>query len=547
MSYKYIAAKKLPLGLWMLDDTTPFQDYSGRDAVGAVKAGSAAPLKGASLVNNALYSAVFSNANQAEFTTPVFVQGKEREPFALEAWLYPARPDATAAADQKVLSHASAYDGLTINGNIVSFSTQYLTTGTCKVSYDIQHRRAVHVVGTHNANKNELYVNGELVASLELTDEQKEDSYVATDGKLYTGQTTSTHRVLLNAVAVYRQLGPDDILDNFNKGRIVFGQDNVVSGYGGEALDLTGSNEYMYEEWVERGDFMDGVLTNVAVDNFRLTPAFVAGASIAGSWRTVLPLDASGFTSIYGAVLDWSGENLAVDVSFDGITWTPVVKGELITLIPNGFNPATGGDLEVRASFAGGRTDDAEYLESISVTGYVDNVITKSATRTMTVSHPSIVMENREPVEYDDRNGIYLDGGTLTIAATTDTDAPAVRTVEVWVKPIAGTLTKSFSGGTTYLNGLADATAPRVGEWSLQHFALAADVTTSITLSGDVIIGQVSLYDTALSAADVLDIYRGYVGYVVYRESDSAAIAIAEPASPVKSYDYDWAITGAGG
>lgn len=593
-----------------------------------------------------------------------------------------------SSADQQVLSHNNAYDGLTVNGTKVAFTTEYLTSGKARVEYDMQTLKAVHAVGVHNGNKNELYINGTLVGSVELTDDQKNDQYIATDGKLYSGMTASSQNVAINGVAIYQFMSPDDIRAHFTAGRRFINQDKVVPGFNGVSVDLTGANEYMNAVWAEKAQFQEATINNVIISDTKVTPYFLNGTSQAGSWTVGAPIDSLGQTSIYGVAVDWSGSGITVDVSLDGVTWTAAKRGELVSIIAEGFNP-TDKDLNVRVSFAGGRTDDYEYLDSLTVTGYNSNSITTQVTRPITATYPSLVRGNYEPMEYNDRNGVLLNGGRLNMVPDTALDAPAVRTVELWIKPTSPNY-KILVPGTMYRNG-ALATSLPVGEWSLVHITtpngvninsllpdpsfesgtapyssgsngtVAVDTTrfhsgvqsmkitttaagsnitasgslisnvlgadkiyasgwvyldpantgsgaglrvtgtgqtlatntlvttkgqwvytafsvptlgttgtailtlvnpngagdkvwwddlqfsTSMDVSGDAIVGQMSFYPTVLTTTQMTAIHRSYTGYPIYRAVDAAAISLVEPASPVKIYAYDWSITGAGG
>lgn len=488
------------------------------------------------------YSTVFGSSAQGEFDSPVFKQGYEKDQFALETWLYAVSK--TTQAEQQVLGNFNQMDGLTINGTKISFVTKYLTSGEARCTYDLQLPRGVHVVGIHNSNKNELWVDGNMVASVELTDAQKEDSYVATSDKLYSGATTSTQQIALNGVAIYNTISPDGIVDNYLAGRDYVPQDEVVTGYGGESIDLSPANVYVKYVWDRKADFEEGRNNLVAYDH-NITPSFVDGVSQASSWTVVAPIETGEYTSIHGVLVNWSGKNVTLQASLDGTNWVAVQRNKLLSNIPNGFNPQTA-SLQIRATFAGGRTDDEEWLESMTVIGYSSNTINPTGTRTITIPSAGVVNDNHEPMLLEEQNGVTLNGGTLTIAADATADATAERTIEIWVKVLSGTLSRSFTGATEYRNGLIY-DAPPVGQWSVIHAVMAANVTTSITIGGDVIVGSVAVYPTAFSAADVTDIYASYTGYVNARATENSAVAMSENVSPVKIYAHNWSITGAGG
>lgn len=452
-----------------------------------------------------------------------------------------------STSPQQVLSHDGQYDGLSIDGTVVSFSTVYDVGGSSECYYDLQGLRAAHVVGVHNKDQNQLWVNGKLVFAIDITDEQKASTYPSwADDKLYCGYTTSSKRLAVNGVAFYNNISADQINQNYQAGIGVIPQAKVATQFDGITLNMsgTGGSKFIDRTWADRSDFNIGLKNNVEYSEDRVTPAYDAGLSVSGTWTASVPLDSFSYASIYGVMVEWSGRDIVVEASNDGTTWTPVVSGELVSFIPNGYDP-TGEDFQVRASFAGGLADDPAYLESLTVIAYKDNTFSNITTRAVTVGHPAVLRGDFEPISYRDDNGVSLHGATLTIGADSSTDPDVARTLELWIKPVSGTPTISVSG-TNYRNGAADSTTP-LGEWQLLHIVAAADVTTDITISGDCIIGQVSIYPIALTADQVLHIYKSYTGVPVSRITDSSSpIDVDEDASPVTLYAHDWSITGAG-
>lgn len=528
----------------MLDDTSPFFEHGGLDYAANTVSGSGAPTNHAALVAGAEWASVFSNTKKAEFVSPVFIQGREEHPFVLEAWVLVIPK--TTTAPQKILSHATTYDGLTISGTVVSFATQYLTAGRAEATYDLQINKSAHIVGVHTADTNTLYVNGEMVAQAVITDAQKLDSYVATDGKLYCGESTSNQEIAVNAVAIYSRTQPDTFSLNYDAGKRVVPQAAVGPQFGGQVFNLNGAQNatYLHDEWVDRADFNTGLINNVSIGDTRITPTYVSGLSIAGTWTAGVALDGRGDTDIYGVMVEWAARGVTVQGSLNGGTWTTLENGELVPMVTNHFNP-TGDDLEIRFSFAGGLADDPAYVESVAVTGFVNSNVDNAEMRTVTVTYPAVLRGNFEPIDYRDDNGLALNGGTLTIGADTSAAAEVVRTLELWIKPLSGTPTISVTG-TKYRNGVADSTLP-TGEWSLIHYVNATDITGSVTITGDVIVGQATLYDTALSAANVAHIYHSYTGRPILSFNDASTIGVSEPALPFAIYTHDWSIDGAGG
>ena len=544
--YRYYVNKRAPISFWMLDDTVPFQEYSGFPATAGQKSGSGAPTTSVPLVAGAEFSSVFKSSSVGQFSQNVFKVGLENRPFVLEAWVLPVPK--TSTGDQQILSHGTSFDGLTINGKVIRFGTSYATTGDAFCDYDLIEYQKAHVVCIHNADQNQLWINGQLVAHVDITDAQKADSYIAAaDGFLNSGYTTSTQEIAMNGVAIYPTLSGDQIAQNYLAGNDTIGQKRVAPQYSGVPFNLdAGSGSIFFDnKWVNSTDFELGLKNNVEYASDQINPSYEAGLSVAGSWTVGIPLDAQGDTSIYGVMVQWSGKDVTVDTSLDGITWTAATSGALVSIISSGYDP-TGKDLQVRVNFSGGLADDPAYLESLTVIGLRNNTVANISTRSVTVTSPAVLRGDYEPTLYRDDNGANLHGGTLTIGADSTADPQVARTVEVWIKPISGTPTITGGSFTKYRNGSADTTIP-IGEWSLLHYVAGADIAGNIDISGDCIVGQVTLYPTAFSAGDVDFVADSYFGRALVRITDTEnTLSITEDATPSNIYTHDWSINGAG-
>lgn len=134
MTFVQRAQADKPLGLWQLDDSTPFQDYSGYGRT-ATLAGT--EIKHPSLVNGALYGVVVDRTNKASFDCPVFVAGKENDSFTLEAWVRPNYRTQGYAAQtyrENLLPSPSAENNVGLSANDsqwdMTYDTSIFLTGT---------------------------------------------------------------------------------------------------------------------------------------------------------------------------------------------------------------------------------------------------------------------------------------------------------------------------------------------------------------------------------------------------------------------------------
>lgn len=543
MSAVLEAVRDKPLSYFQMDDTAPFQDYSGFNVAGTMDTGTAG--KAIALMSGASYSTVFSSANVGKFPSPVFKQGFESDPFTLEAWVY--LQNKGADAEVKILSNAGTYDGLTINGTTIAFTTSYSTTGTARADYDIQVSRRVHVVGVHTSDKNSLYVDGVLVSEIEISDTQKLDTFVAAGGNLYSGTTTSTDAIAVNGIGIYaKALGPDAIARHYAWGNRHVPKDSIPSQFRGVRIPLS-QNEadvFLEQTWTTEFDWTAATLTDTVVVDDSLRPRLSAGVSVAGTWLDVFALDAADVTSVYGVNMLWDGEGAIVEASLDGVTWETAVRGKNLALIPSGFDP-TDKELKIRISFPGGISDDPSFVDNLTVTGFKTGAVPAIANRAVTTT--GYVRNDYEPVELRDDWGTKLPNtATLTIAADTSPDAVNPKTIEIWSK---GTFTTNLTGvSATYSNGSTNYT-PAAGDWQVREYifntGLAGNIVITST-SDDTIIGQVVLYPDAKTATDVAEIYNAYTGLPKTTVGDVSVITVAEPATAASIYDYDWSISASG-
>lgn len=453
-----------------------------------------------------------------------------------------------STSKQQILSHSGRFDGLSIDGKTISFKMEFANQPPVEVTHDLVESQLAHVVGSFNGNMIELWVNGKAVASMPLTEEQKFDSYLDSDGKLYSGYTESSQRLAINSIAVYNIITPEDIERNYRAGIETIGQARIPVQKSGIPIELNSDAGSVFHEetWESAEDFKRGLSNNVQYTDEFISPTIIDGVSTPGSWSFGIPLDASADQSIYGVALSWSGTGVIVETSIDGANWFAAKSGELVNSISPGMNP-TDKDLEVMVSFVGGITEDASRLDSITVVGYRNSTIANSTLNPVTLTHPALVRKDSEMNLFRDDNGVFLGGGSLSIGPDPSTVEPdPVRTIELWIKPRSGEASISGLTGTRYRNGSADSPLP-VGEWSLVHLVSPTDITSDVVISGDAIVGQIALYDLGLTAGDISHIWKSYTGTTSIRIDETDVINITEVAgNPVSTYSHDWSISQAG-
>lgn len=445
-------------------------------------------------------------------------------------------------AEQQVLGNLNQLDGLVVNGSEVSFVTKYLTTGECRVTYDLQVPREVNIVGTYGIDRNMLWVDGILVGETEITPEQKVDKFVASDNNLYSGTTISSQKISVNGLGVWSKVLTGKEISEVNQASSRYFETNSVEApYGGMVVDIYQPSKSIFLKQVTNTEeqWRTGQLSDVALIDDSLVPTFSSNISIPGYWLGTFNLGQAQTNPIFGTNINWDGEGVIVEVSLDAITWEICSQGSN-PILTNGINP-TDKIMFVRVTFPGGIVEDPSYINSLTITGFSTGTNTELNDRTVTFTNP-IDLNTDAPVnQLRDDWGIHLKGGSLSIGSSSDT----ARTLEVWVK--FDDLAYGAGGlgsATPYQNG-GSYTGVRVGEWFILHYANPTNLGT-MSLTGNIQVGRVVLYPTQLSASEISDIYKAYTGQNVIKATDVSSVGITESAAGASLYAHDWTIVSTG-
>ena len=534
------ALRYRPAAFWRLDDSSPFQDYSGYSRPGSL---SGTETKGIALSSDALYSQFFDSTHTGTFQTNVYIQGKEAENFTLCAIVYPVMRTFGDTGPVTVLSHSGRQDGIVIDGTVIKFATEYSDGSLAQCSYDIQIPKKVSIVATHTEAKNSLFINGELVDEIDINETQQGLAYYSSSTNLISGQSSTTQGFLANDFLLFpRALNQDEVF-NLHAQANVTADGDVPKMFGGETVGLSYRFRYPYLDtgWYSDSAWMNGETYQVDAEDGILYASKVDDVTLAGQWNGSVTLqDGETATAIESVNLYWEGQNETVSVSTDGETWTAATKNEPVSIISAGFVP-TDTDLFIQVELAAGQEES--YVSNLTVRGYLEDT-TITANRVVTYTPEAIPLDEYRPHEFNDNWGVNLNGGTLTIGTDLISSSPdTIQTIEIWMKRTNSTQSYSglTAGSTSYINGVASATVP-VGEWIVRHYVKPAGFSTDISISGDIIIGQVSFYPTALTTQNMADILASYTGVKKSTTNDGATLAISEPTESTVIYAHDWEI-----
>lgn len=542
MNFLLEAVRDKPQGLWMMDDTTPLQDYSGYLRSGAI---TGTTVRHPSITTGAVYSQVFGNTVTGSVPAAFIKQTQTNQSFSLEAFIIPLSDTLPITG---VLSHAGEQDGITIEGNVISFSTKYASSGVAKVSFTLFNNKRCHVVGVHTASKNSLYIDGVLVSETEISEAQMLDTYSSAATDFVIGEGATANAVAIGAVAVYAHaLTAESVQRHYERGTTTHSGKDVSTMQSGILIPVDNSNAdtFIRQTWNSAETWNTGNLLGVSVYGGVLIPQVVNDLTVSGSWIGSVVLE-SDTGPVYGVSFDWQGVGITVDVSLNGTAWTPATRGRKISIISENSTP-TSNVVQVRVTFPAGAPTGAVYLKSLTAVGFDTSTLPAVAGRTVTLTGAT-PQKPFDPAELEDGSGTRIEpGGLLTINAPSTTSPVNPRTVEVWIKTVSATQpTFSFSG-TNYRDGVASSAAFILGKWTLVHVTNAAAITGAITITGECQVGQVVIYDRQLTATEISNISSVYAGTTSLRVDDGTLIDVTQVADAATIYAYDWSILAAGG
>lgn len=580
MSYQLQVQADAPFSFWKLDGSGPTYD----DSAGSLRQ---ADLVGSAVLSSALVagsgnSLVLSNTNRIEMDDPVFNKGYEQRSFTLEAWVKPIN----VTGPVSVMSHSSTYDGLVITDDEIIFTTKYVSAGECKTSYRYSVNKSYHVVGVHNNGRNSLYVDGELVAETDLTEDQQSGVYDFLTTDLIAGQSATASTISFDVPAIYVGTLSSEIIQNhYELGVAVPSSETIASYNQGTFWNFSDESRNIAstKTWDVDADWAEGVLTDTVVSNNTIVPFYTTSesvvivdglpttvftnTSIAGTWQSSLELSGVPEAPLAEARLIWYGEgSFTIQYSLDGTTWNA----------PSGLaaESLTNTDsIEVRVSFTGGIVDDTSFVDYINLVAYVDKGFTGSlSNRSASFTGVGVTSQNYyEPIEYADFNGIDITTGEITI--TTDSsfngeeetpDQLYITGFDLWTKAAIGnivtaganTITRSgntivFSGfDAVTVNGMIVTSGTTVfgnNDWKHIGAVLTTPLNPTITVGDDgSSVAQFSALYGDIDGTGMQQIYAAYLGLPGAVVDDTSVVSISQPATPTKIYSNIWGITPAG-
>lgn len=566
MEYRHVVIADKPSAAWTFDAGT-FKDYSGFGLNSLTT-----PDRGGTILANSIdKAAAVTSGSTLSLPVDLMDPGRERQTFTLEAWFRPEN----VTAEVVVLGRPGARDGITYDGTSIHFVTKYGTAGEARATYTPETKNTVfYAVGIHDSERNLLMVNNQVVASVDLTDAQKADTYTTatTASRLSPGNSASgSGTLLVDGLAVYDfALGPEAIRRHYFYGK--YTSDPMINSLinGGRywnlsdvASDIALSLLFQQDAW-DGATVLDVTDRTGNLENLRDD----IGATLGGFWTYGTLLSGTG--SISGSKVEWEGAGaFTVQTSIDaGATWQNVTNGGFITGISAGFTPTDTSTLSVRVVFPAGVTTPI-YVSRIGVTLYKtgDRPSSNGTQFLQTVGNVTYPPVHSPILNRTAMSGVrYLGGRTVITAYNVADTAATTQSIEMWVSVTPGAAMTiidagagvnlrwtgtawAASGMTVVVDGAVPGTLS-LSSGRLYHIvarlnaATANAITIGSTLTGTepatMTLFWLATYPTALTDAQAFDLRLTHLGFRSAAITEPSVFTATDTNNPPQTFSFIW-------
>lgn len=523
-----------------------FNDKGKFNYSGSMLTGSMAKTLGC--VSGSANSGVLNRNAYGKVSGSPYVKGNERKEFSIEAIFTPTdilASTTTFQSPQRIASAPSQFDGLSIDGTVVSFTIRFQDVDPVTVSYDIGFYQRVHAVGVKAANGIILFINGVSVATATFTDEQYAALFENTNntGEAHTGYTVGSQQIAIGFLGFYSYaMRTERVLKHYNSSITDQTMQIVRAAFKFEDLNIDSLNDDRYINIYHDSvvGWADPQLTGIGVSKTQLLRADASGTPEDGSIVYTVDLSNPTVSNAYGLIVDVEGLGFKIQVSEDFLNWTDVPTGLFSTLFALGSWPI---DTNVFVRIVLLASADDAYIDSIRIRGYLNASSYAQGNpddggRQITLSNMGIGWDQTPPENLSSATGFYGDG-TVVISADSSGGAEVVGTQEYLVKRLDSNAV-TWPSGTSYINGAASVlTNLKVGIWELVHLT-GSPANASKTIDGNVHIASLSFNERQLSSNEISAVYLAYMSADPIVVSTSSSIAIANPGSPVTIVAEAW-------
>lgn len=517
-----------PVAAFRMDDNTPFTDYSGYSAVGALNN---TEVRGIPLTSTATYSQVLSSSNLAFFTVPGFVQqGNEDQSYSVSMTVYPK--------DSFGFTYDDGLVGFGRYSNNWQISAGYEGEESVTSDYYIDDVvEKYNIVATYSRESMSLFLNGVMVINHQIPDEFQSRKWLATSNLwAITGDVLVSNVCFYNTALSNEQINS---IHQYNNRHVI---EDVPVAFGGQTIRVSREvrTPSMEVVWDSKAEWDSGTHYQTTVVDNQLSAQKSGGLTVDGLWQNsitfVSPVPLSTFDSAY---LTWNGKHANIEVSLDDVTWVTPVNGEPLSIISTGFDP-NDKTLLVRVSFIA--TWDEAYLDNLTFRAFTGpDAPNHIDDRIITYANPVAALDEYKPNQMNDFWGArILAPGRVTIGANPENQPMTIEFICRLDSPLYANTSANTGSVGYYVNGILAGAIPS-NEWFIIHYVFDTPVTGDIWIEGNLRLGRVALYPTKLTLDEVARVVQSYTGFPKSQVSDGAVIQVSEPSTPAAFYAHTWA------
>lgn len=584
MSYLYKVLEDAPLGLWTLDAnvSSQFADSSGNGYTATVVSGVALDKP---VVAGGIAGQLLSGSGFTVPITGLMSSGAQAKPFVYEFWM---RPVSVAAGSMSLFKRTTS--GITVSGNTITLTLSMSTTITMSWA-GFKAGNSYHVVVAYDGAAAYMIVNGDMVATAEITQVNYDASFTDT-GSTLSFSATGGFTAIIDSVAIYNHpLTNSQIQAHYQYGTDY--PDAVrISGFSdSHQFRIYGGNATIFNQLLssEDADWALGTFSGAVTyldDSLINTYSDTTSQYETGTWIETLSIEAQAVT-LAGSRITWDSNkinsDLVVEVSTNG--------GGSFSTVTNGSSPigavslSSGLDIVVRVTMAAGATQTS--LSRLNLTLYsAKDVYGTNGDIPIVISDPASAVLSEydfEPTEFNNNSGVSLSSATNRLSIAADPAFGGYRAMEFTIKFATATASKTIMASTggsppgitsnasgqwvganltaLYIDGVSvspsSAVTVSAGVWHhvVAVFASAASTfyfgnNAAQNAAYPCQIGYLATYFTPLTTAQVGAIYNGWVGTAPVRVTDASIVTVAEHilagGLPVRAYAYNWAVSTGG-
>jgi hypothetical protein len=328
MSYYYSVIKDSPIGLWRLDETSGsvVYDSSGCENngtyVGSIIKSSFPMTSGGQhsvKITSSNYIDIDVNKDLYGLSNNIGLisNGTEDNDFSFEAWFHPK----TLTSETKIFAEINDVAGIYYdNGNIIFKLTDN------EIYYTVPDpNRSLHVVGTYTVNSINLFLNGELVATKNVSIGSFNNTNLLA---VSCGPASGSEYFIADSLAIYRYaLNQEKILNHYLDS-LPGSEVDIVNPDGGELFKITDRHQNITEKYIypvqKSWEYFlnDDLLYRQKTKSIYLNPL-----SESGSFEETISIVY--WKDFISSRIEWSAtKGVSVFVSTDSISWTECENGK---------------------------------------------------------------------------------------------------------------------------------------------------------------------------------------------------------------------------